>query len=198
MPPRPASRSSLRGVAVADRQHAAGRDLERREFRVALGQPGVEVGAPDLVGLVGMEEGGEPALGDLRGHLHVLGPQAGHEDRDALTNGMIDDLEGLAQTRPLVLGQRDLVGAAVVFDPVASPYLAADVDDLPGPGQRLVEGHAVPSFDHLGAGGADAEHEASARNGVEAGGGHRRQVGVREYRGRIPDASSTRSVCPAR
>ena len=72
--------------------------------------------------------------------------------------------------RPVV-GQRRLAG----------PHVAADLDDLAGPGKRPVVGHAVEALDHLGPRRAEAELAASARDGIDAGGRHgdqRRGAGV--------------------
>ena len=56
---------------------------------------------------------------------------------------------------------------------LAAPDLAADLDDLPGAGERLVVRHAVEALDHLRARRAEAEDRPAARQRVEPGRGHR-------------------------
>ena len=65
---------------------------------------------------------------------------------------------------------------------------ADDVDDLAGAAQRLVVGHAVEALDHLGPGGAEADHRAAAGDVVEAGRGL--QQGARRAGVDVEDAGA--------
>src|SRR3712207_9164856 len=58
---------------------------------------------------------------------------------------------------------------------LAPPHLAADLDDLPGAGDRLVVGHAVEALDDLWPRRAEAEDRPPAGERVEPRGGHRGQ-----------------------
>src|SRR5208283_6047981 len=98
----------------------------------------------------------------------------GDPDGDAGPDGVVDELERLAQSGALVRWERDVVRRPVVRQRrLAGPHVAADLDDLPGPGERAVVGHAVEALDHLGPRRAQAELAAATRNGIDAGGGHR-------------------------
>ena len=154
-------------------------DLERPELGVALGQAGVEVGAPHLLRLLGQEEQRHPAVGDLGGHLDVLRAERRDPDRDPGPHGVGDDLERLAQPGALLGRAAAACSAPVVGEAVlAGPHLAADLDDLPGAAERLVVRDAVPALDHLRARRAEAELAAAVGEGVDA----RRRHG--EERGR--------------
>ena len=146
---------------------------QRAERGVALGRARVQRRPEDLPGLVRHEEDGQPAVGHLGRHGHVLLAQRGHPDRDAGAHRVVDDLERLAQPGPLPLGQGDVIGGAVMGERrLAGPDRAADLDDLAGAGQGAVVGHAVEALDDLGARGAEAEDAAAARQGVDAGRRH--------------------------
>jgi hypothetical protein len=66
---------------------------------------------------------------------------------------------------------------ALVLQVLTTPYLAADIDDFAGAGNRGVVGHAVEALDDLWARGAQAEREPAIGDVVEAGRGHRGQRG---------------------
>jgi len=134
-----------------------------------------EIVAPHLLGAVGVIEDGQPAVGQFRSEGHVLGPEAGDVDGDVLAHGMVDELEGLAQTGSLVSRQWQRIHRAVGDDLFATPNLAADVDGLAGCLQRLLVRHAVPAFDHLRAGRTNTERESAAGYSVESGRGHGQQ-----------------------
>jgi hypothetical protein len=85
---------------------------------------------------------------------------------------MIDQLQWLAQTCSLFGRERDLVVLALVLNLLATPHLAADVDDLAGTGDGCVVLDAVEALDHLGSRSSEAEHETPVGNVVEARGGH--------------------------
>ena len=87
------------------------------------------------------------------------------------SNRMVDQLERLAETGPLPLGQGDLHRLAVVLHPVAPPDHATDVDVVADPRHRLLVRHAVEALDHLRPGCAEPEHEPSVTDVVESGGG---------------------------
>ena len=79
---------------------------------------------------------------------------------------------------------------------LAGDDLADDGDVFPGAGKGFAVGHAVPAFDHLRAGGADAAEEAVAGEGLEGhrghgdagrrAGGHLHDAGARVDLGRPP------------
>jgi hypothetical protein len=152
----------------------AGGDLHvGRSSRFAPDRAGIERGAEDLLGLLGHEEQREPAVGDLGGHGDVLLAQGGHPDRDPGALGVPDDLEGLAQTGALPLGERDLIRHALMSEgSLPGPDLAADVDDLAGPRQWAVVGHSVKPLDDLWSRRTQPEHTSAAREGVDAGSRH--------------------------
>ena len=164
------------GVArelVTDRDHAAGGDLQRAELRIALGLAGLEIVAPHRVELLRVEEDRQPAVGVLGGVLDRLAHQARPEDRDVLAHRVVDDLQRLAQSRSLTLGERHLDGRAVVDDLLALPRHPADVDVVADARHRLLVRHAVEALDHLRAGCAEPEDEPPVRHEVEAGRGLR-------------------------
>ena len=131
--------------------------------------------APDRAGLLRQVEDRHPGFGQLGGDRDVLRADGGQGDRDALADGMVDQLERLAQPgAPL---QRQLVVPALVGQPVAAPDHPADLDDLAGPADRRVVRHAVPALDHLRAGRAEPQREPAARDVVQPGRGHPQQRG---------------------
>ena len=159
------------GLLDERRDHAAG---ERREHRRALGARDVQAAVPEAVRApradreeavdlavrpLGQEEQRQPPVGDLGGERHVLLAEGGDVDRDGGADGPADDLEGLAEPGPLLLGQGQVVVRPVVGERrLTGPHLAADVDDLAGAPDGLVVGDAVEALDHLGARRAEAEH----------------------------------------
>ena len=151
--------------------------LELAQRGIALGLAGGQRLAPHVLRLLGQVEDRLPALGDLGGQLDVLGPQRGHQYRNAFADRLIDQLERLAESGALVGGQRDGVVLALVLQALAAPHLTADLDDFAGAGDRGVVGHAVEALDDLRAGGAQAEDEPAVGDVVEAGRGHRGQGG---------------------
>src|SRR5918996_6101914 len=62
---------------------------------------------------------------------------------------------------------------AVVGQALTTQGRPDDVDVLPGPAERPVEPHAVPTLRHLRAGDAETQTEPTAGQAVECGGGHR-------------------------
>ena len=110
----------------------------------------------------------EPPLGQLRRHLDVLRSERGDVHGDPLADGVVHDLESLAETGARSLRQRHLVVGALVHQPVAPPHRAADLDDLSGARQWRVVGHAVEPLDHLGTGRSQAQDAAPLRELVDA------------------------------
>ena len=155
---------------LADRDHPARGDLQRREVVGALGRAARQRLAPDGRGLLGVEQERQPAVGVLRRALDALRAERGHEDRDRGALGLVEQLEGLAEAGALALGERELEDA-VVDERLAAQPAAEDVDDLAGAAQRLVVGDAVEALDDLRAGRAEADHGAAAGHVVEAGRG---------------------------
>ena len=124
-----------------------------------------------------MEEGGQPAVGDLGGEFDVLRAERGEIDRDVLAHRMVDQLQGLAEPRALILRKRELVVRAVVHHDLSSPDRTTDLHDLALTAEGLVVLHAVEPLDDLRAGRTEAEDEAPARDCVEPGSGHRDRAG---------------------
>src|SRR5271166_2135618 len=98
-----------------------------------------------------------PALGDLGGEFDVLRAQRRDCYRNAFAHRVIDELEGFAQTRAAIRGQRDLIVLAAVLHPFPAPHLSADLHDLAGAAYRGVELDAVEPLDHLRSRSADPE-----------------------------------------
>src|SRR5882757_4236724 len=88
---------------------------------------------------------------------------------------MIDQVQGLAQSRSAPFGQWQLVVLAVEGDVFAAPDLTADVDDLAGAAHRGVERDAMEALDHLRTGRPDAEPEPPVGDVVDAGRRHGEQ-----------------------
>ena len=63
-----------------------------------IARPASSDGPPQLVGPVGPVVQRQPPLGQLGGHLDVLGPERGDVDGDPLAHGVVHDLERLAET----------------------------------------------------------------------------------------------------
>ena len=163
------------GHVVADGQRGVRDHVQRAERRVALGAALGDRLAPYRAGPLRQVEDRHPGLGQLGGDGHVLRADGGQGDRDALPDGMVDQLERLAQPgAPL---QRQVVVLALVGQPVAAPDHPADLDDLAGPADRRVVRDAVPALDDLRAGRAQAQREPAARDVVQPGRGHREQRG---------------------
>ena len=141
---------------------------------IPLGVAGRERVAPDLLRLLRVVEDRLPAVGQLGGQLDVLRAERGQDDRDVRADRVVDELQRLAESGALPGRQRDLIVRALVLQPLPAPHLAADLDQLAGPGQRRVVGNAVPALDDLRPGRADAQRETSAGDVVEAGRRHRR------------------------
>src|SRR5882757_4597094 len=120
-----------------------------------------------------MEERRQPPFGNLRGEFDVLGTDRRNDDGDAFADRSIDQLQWLAQPRAPTGGERDRVVLTLVDQRFPPPYLAADVDDLAGAGQRRVIHDPVKPFDHLWTRCADAKAESPVGYVVESSGGHR-------------------------
>jgi len=105
--------------AVAEGHVAAGEDHQFAAIGVAFGEPGVEVVGPHVAELVGHEEDGEPAVGDLGGHLDVLRADRRDDDGDVGPQRVMHELQRLAEPGALVGRQRQLHGLAIVFDALA-------------------------------------------------------------------------------
>ena len=127
----------------------------------------------ELAHVLGGEEGGQPAVGDLAGELCVLGPDRRDVDRDPLLHRRDRELQRLA--RPV--GEREGVQLAVELELLARQRLAHDGDVLARalelPGERL----AVPALRHLRPGGPDAQQHPPAGDVVESRRGHGRHRG---------------------
>ncbi|CPU49577.1 Uncharacterised protein [Mycobacteroides abscessus] len=152
-------------------------DLEVAQCRVALGLTLGQGRAPHVIGLLGQEEDGLPAFGDLGGERDVLGAERRDQYRDAVAHRVVDQLQGLAEAGALLRGERHGEVLALELEALAAPHLATDLDGLAGAAQRCVVLDAVEPLDHLGARGADAEDEPAARDVVQAGRGHGQQSG---------------------
>lgn len=147
-----------------------GDGLQRAARRVAHGGALGEGRAPHLLGLLGEVEGGQPAVGDLGGQPDIGGAERGDVERDLLAHRTGEDLQGLAESAALLLGQRH-VGDAVVVDDFAAPDPAAQFDGLAGPAERLVVRLAVPALDDLRPGRAEPQQRPAAGDRVESGTG---------------------------
>ena len=90
---------------------------------------------------------------------------------------MVDQLQGFAEPRALILRKRELVVRAVVHDDLSPPDRTTDLHDLALTAEGLVVLHAVEPLDDLRAGRTEAEDEAPARDCVEPGSGHRDRAG---------------------
>ena len=152
-------------VVVHDHRHGR-RDLEILELATRFRQPRLQVRL-EHVHVAGGEERGHPAVGDLAGHLEVLGAEGGDDDRDLAADRVVDQLQAHVELDRL----------AVVDDALAAQRHADHVDVLAGALQRLLEGHAVPALDHLRAAGAEPEDEAAPAEHVEGAGALREQRG---------------------
>ena len=137
-----------------------------------MANPGLEMLAPGLLEGVDAEEDRDPAVADLGGHLDRFAPDRADEDRDLVAQRVEVELQRLA----LPSRQRQLeVLALVVERALAGDDLADHLDVLAGPAPGLGVGHAVPAFGDLGAGRAEAEHEAAAGELVDRRPRHRRR-----------------------
>jgi hypothetical protein len=156
---------------VAEGHDAARLQVEPGERPAgARGPRGQRVG--EHVGVLGHERGAEPAVGDLPGHLEALRRECGQVDRQVRL-GRRGRAEGLA----LPAGQRQLVDLALVLEALSPDGPAHDLHGLPHPLHRPVEANAVPALDHLRPAHPQAEHEASARHGLQAHRGHGQERG---------------------
>src|SRR6185437_14409508 len=100
----------------------------------------------------------------------------GEVDRDARTQRVDGDLEGLAQARAALDG--DAVFLALEIQRVfALPDGAQDGDVFACAGEGLAVGDAVPAFHHLRAGDTQAEQHTTATEQIQRRGGHRRVGG---------------------
>ena len=78
----------------------------------------------------------------------------------SIANRVVDQLQGFAQPGALILRQGHLVVLAHMLYPLPLPHVSADIDDFADARDRGGVGYAVEAFDHLGPGGAQAEHAA--------------------------------------
>ena len=163
-------RATAQGGAIAIVAGAVGALLEQRA-RVA--------------DVLGAEEGGQPAVGDLARELRVLGPDRGDVDRHPVLHGSDHQLEGLARA----VGQRQLVDLTVVDDPLATERHAQDLDVLARAAQLAGERLAVPALGDLGPGRPDPKQHPPAGDLVESRRGHRRHArrAARDLEDRRPD-----------
>ena len=136
--------------------------------------------APDAIGaflqegaqlgdMLGREQRGDPAVGDLAGKRRVLGADRGEIHGNLLLDGSDRELQSLAGT----VGQRQLERLAMELEPFARERLAHDGDVLARALQLLAESLAVPALGDLRPGGADAEDHAPTGELVDRGRGHR-------------------------
>ncbi len=100
-----------------------------------------------------------------------FGPSAPRMIGDLRSQRVHDRLQRLAQPGAARVGER-IVGAVTGDHALTGHHLAHDVHVLAGPGQGLGEGLSVPALHDLGAGHAESQHEATAREVVEGDGGH--------------------------
>ncbi len=173
-PPRPGQLVQMVDV-VADRQRDADMDVERPERGIAPGAALAQRAAPHVGRLFRDVEGRLPAVGELGGERDVPRADGRDRDRDALPERVVDQLQRLAQAGALAGRQGHGVVPPGIGQRLTPPDLAADLDRLPGPADRRVEGNAMEALDDLGSRGADAELEASVGQVVQAGRGHRQQ-----------------------
>ena len=115
---------------LADGQQPAGGDPQRPEGRVAAGGTLRQWRPPDVLGLLGDEQGGQLAVGDLCGHPDVGGAEGGHVERDLGADRPGQDLHGLAEA----------AGAGHVGDAVVVDGLAAQDQQL---AENLIAGESV-------------------------------------------------------
>ena len=114
--------------------------------------------------VLGREEDGEPAVGDLAGELEVLRPDRGEVDGQVGARRVIVS----AQRLPRAVGQRQREVLSGIRDLLAPQRHADDLDVLPRAGERGGEAHAVPALADLRAGDTEPEAEASFRRGCRA------------------------------
>ena len=113
---------AVAGVLVTDGHHAAGRDLQRPERRVAVGHAGGEVVAPHLLELLRVEEDRQPAVGVAGGRPATLWPiRLAQNTGMSARFGWLISFSGLPSPVPWPGRQRDLHGRAVVDDRLAPP-----------------------------------------------------------------------------
>src|SRR5262249_32253301 len=124
---------------------------------------------PQLGDMLGGEQGGDPAVGDLAGERGVLGPDGGDVDGDALLHGRDRELERLAWT----VGGGKLEGLAGEVDTFARERPAEHGDVVARALQLFGEALPVPALCDLRPGGAYAEDHAPAGELVDRRGGHR-------------------------
>ncbi len=161
---------------LADRQHPAGGDVEPPSSRVASRQPGLQLLAPDLLVLLGDEHDRQPAVGDLGSCRDAEALEARPPDGDLAADGVVDQLQRLAQPRSLAGRQRHLERLSLEVELLFTlPDHAAGFDVLLDPLHRLVVPHAVEAFDDLRTAGPEAEHEASVTDVIAARSSHRHQ-----------------------
>ena len=118
-----------------------------------------------------------PAVRQFGRERDVLRADRRDRDRDAVPYRVVDQLQRLAQAGAFAGRQRHGVVTSGVGQRLAPPDLAADLDRLPGPADRRVEGHTVEALDDLRPGGAYPQLEAAVGQVVQAGCGHRQQGG---------------------
>ena len=114
---------------------------------------------------------------DLGRELDRLAADRADVDRDLVADRVDVELQRLALAGDaLALHQRQRVVLALVLEPaLAGDDLLDDLDVLAGAAPGLRVGDAVPALGDLRAGGAEAEDEAAAREGVDRDAGHRRR-----------------------
>ena len=119
--------------------------------------------------MLGGQQRGYPAVGDLARQGGVPGADCRQVDRDLRLHRRDRQLERLAGA----IGQRQLERRAVKLDAFARQRHAHYRHVVARALQLPRESLPVPTLGDLRAGGADAEHHAPARQLIDRGGGHR-------------------------
>src|SRR5207302_580902 len=92
--------------------------------------------------VLGREEGGDPAVGDLAGQGGVPGPDGGQVDVDVVLHGLDRELECLAGA----VRERELERRARMGQALAAERLANDGDVVPRAVELARETLTVPAF----------------------------------------------------
>jgi len=161
---------------VADDHRARGHDVEGRRRAAARAKALVEPAAEERHA-TRREDRRDPAVGDLGGQGHVLGPDRRQVDRQ-IGAAVQDGAQRLAQPRRVAAAVRDLVILAAELERLLAPENRAhDRDVLARLAERLAKGLTVPALDYLRAGHAEPEPEPAAGERIQRHRGHRRGRG---------------------
>src|SRR3989440_1480854 len=133
------------GGATEGSEGSAGDPRARLEFRAKQ------------IHVIGSEEGGDPAIGELTGQAQAPRGERRQVDRHRLAHRPRQELEAHVELKDITLEEQA----------VAPQNLANDRDRLPHADQRLIEGHTVPAWHRLVATGSESEDEPAPGDQVE-------------------------------